>query len=428
MISSRPQVGEQSERVTVSQATMQASESQGVHLSMEFNFRTVPFKLDFTGGTIDELIAASKPWPIEASLHADGLSLEGKGRVLGPSTTKDFDVSVELSGEHLHALNSLIEADLPALGPFSLAGTFSGSAKELTVSNMTGRIGGSDLLGNLDLSIMPDGIRLGGVLKAENIQLQDFLETGHDVQRLEAEAPLQDFSIPVQAMKSMTVDLDMTVQHMFMGPSELGSLTISTSLGDGRLEMKPALGNVFGGTLEGTLVLDVREDVPSASIQATAQTFNYGEMLNQLKVTEQVEGFADMSLRYMGRGSTLFALLERPTLQFSLVPSKMSAEDDVLREYLPVTIGGVEVRVSDGGTIQVGAKGMLQGDPFTVSLDLGTLSVSLAVRSVAALMSSGVSSAVTSGPSSLATGGAFTAVTVILTVAVSVAPLPSETV
>jgi uncharacterized protein involved in outer membrane biogenesis len=125
------------QRVSISAAAGVLAADQPVQLLLSGSYRDVAFNLSLLGGTLSELIATTKQWPIEGKLRALGATLGVSGEVLREQAQLRFT----LSGEQVSKLATLLEVALPAFGPYELSGQLTRSGERFELSKLAARLG-----------------------------------------------------------------------------------------------------------------------------------------------------------------------------------------------------------------------------------------------------------------------------------------------
>ncbi|MFQ6024309.1 MAG: AsmA family protein, partial [Acidiferrobacterales bacterium] len=128
-------------RLALTQGTASAPVDTAMELRLEGAYADVPFTVSLMGGSLAELIAPTKPWPVELRAHAASLSLDIVGTVAKPLVWDEFDIKLAASGKEIGDLNPLIDAELPALGPYAVSARVTAADKDYTITDLAGHLG-----------------------------------------------------------------------------------------------------------------------------------------------------------------------------------------------------------------------------------------------------------------------------------------------
>ncbi len=125
------------------------------------------------GAPATGLADATVPYAVEAQLDSGSARLRATGTIAGPLQPAAAQLQVELSGTDLQGLQALTGIPFPPTPPFSLAGaaTFAGGIAKL--DGLQGRLGSSDLHGDLALDLRAERPILSGTLASARLDPQD---------------------------------------------------------------------------------------------------------------------------------------------------------------------------------------------------------------------------------------------------------------
>ncbi len=104
----------------------------------------------FVGGALLTLRDAAHPYPIELSLANGATRVAMDGTVRNPLNFAGARVRLKLSGPDMSALYLLTGIPVPHTPPFSLAGNLDYARPKIRFTDFTGRVGSSDLNGDID--------------------------------------------------------------------------------------------------------------------------------------------------------------------------------------------------------------------------------------------------------------------------------------
>ncbi|MFQ5992196.1 MAG: AsmA family protein, partial [Nitrospiraceae bacterium] len=359
--------------VVVGRAAARASKNTPLQLSIDGAFRDAPFKFKFAGGTLAELGSPTQAWPIQASLGLNQTTLTASGQLNKPIHAGSFDVQVALTGDRPKTLSALFDVKFPEIGPYELKGRLSGTRNVVHLQDLWVKVGENQVAGNLDLSIAGPKKRLVGRLTAETIQLRDFLGNGDAARGAEPAPSIEDFMLPIGPVKAVDADLSLQFRQILDGNHNLGWANLTARLEDGLLDVEPFQAGLFGKTMEGSLKLNARDEVPSLSLAVAAHGFDYGRMLQTLDVTDRVEGAIDLAVNFSTRGFSFKTLLGNSALRIVTGQSRLVLHDEATSETLsPLIIKG-HAEVRKGRPVKVGVKGTFRQQPLILDFTGGTL-------------------------------------------------------
>jgi uncharacterized protein involved in outer membrane biogenesis len=304
-------------QLEIGKAEATSKEGGPVQTRTEGVFRAQPFTINASGGTVAALVAHQGTWPLAVMTKIANTSIDLKGELRLPLVGDNFLFQTHLRGDRLKDLDPIVNQQLPALGPYEFTGTLAATKAGYQLTNMDGRIDGSDIHGSLTL--MTDGPRwrLNGDLRSETVTLP--------VSNKPAAPPppgetriIPAVAIPIRG-REFEMDLGWHMNRFVAGSIDLGKITFRAHLENGRLQVAPFHADLLGGAMDGNLSLEVSEQTPKVVLKTTVRQLDLAQLLKGLKGAEGIEGAADITLDLEGRGTTLQELLRRANGQVEFI-------------------------------------------------------------------------------------------------------------
>lgn len=293
-----------------------ASRRAPLEVDLAAAFDGVPFHV---AGQLGAFVTLGSPgaFPIELTIDLADFQTVVKGAVNRPLAPTSSKLSIEATGNNLKGLSALLQTPLPA-GPLAFFGQVSGENGMFTVSDITAKLGGSDLMGSARLQRNKDRIAIGATLTAHHFDVADFraVETPaenagkakakpkgtSDDGRLFSAAPL-----PLSLLAAFDGKLDAKIDRLVLGRTTLEQTALSAALRDGQLSIEPLTATVAQGALVGAVALDSKGGTTKLSLQVNkldvntfAQTFDAGDVLS---------GKVDITANLTGHGQSLRAVM-----------------------------------------------------------------------------------------------------------------------
>jgi uncharacterized protein involved in outer membrane biogenesis len=254
---------------------------QGVRLSGSGTLQEKKFELDAKGGSIAMLRGISKdPFPLNLHIVMGDTKVNVEGTFTDPVKLKGIDAKLDISGHKMSDLFYLTNIPLPPTPPYSLSGTIKEANDIWTFNNFKGRVGDSDLSG--DLSYDTSGKR--GFVKADlssnkldMADLSGFIgeppsdkpgKTAAPEQKAAARAKaassrlLPDVPINLTRLRATDMDVQLKAKRLNAPGWPIENMLVRFDLKDGLLKLDPLQFGVANGKVEGSLILDGRKDVP----------------------------------------------------------------------------------------------------------------------------------------------------------------------
>lgn len=303
----------------IGKATAASKEGGPLQTTAEGVFRAQPFMIRAAGGTAAGLVAHQGTWPLAVTTKTVNTSLDLKGELRPPLDGDNFLFQAHLRGDRLKDLNPILNQQLPALGPYEFTGTLADTKEGYRLTNMDGRIEGSDIHGSLTLVTDSQRWRLNGDLRSETVTLPVSNQPAVPPSQSEGRI-IPDVVIPIGGgLREFEMDLGWQMDRFVVGTTDLDKVALKAHLENGRLQVAPFHASLSGGVMDGSLSLDANEQVPTVVLKTTIRNLNLGQLLKELKAAEGIEGAADITLDLESRGKTLQELLRRANGQAEFV-------------------------------------------------------------------------------------------------------------
>lgn len=281
-----------------------ASHTSPLVLALSGAANDTAFKLEGTFGSPEEL-AAGEVFPLMVIGEVAGVRLNVEGQVEAPLTRQILNLSILLKGESLADLSALADVSLPPTGPFSAAAQIHRDGPEIKATGLAIQIGGSDLAGNLRLSLAKARPAVTGTLTADLIDLADIVPPAGEVVSPTDPPPFifPETPLPMEALAAVDGDVSFSAGVLRLGDSlELANVELGLALKDGHLAVQPLSTRLSGGTVIGTMSLDGRQAPPVFALQLDARNVEYGQLLADMEIVEGVAGTLEATVDVRGAG------------------------------------------------------------------------------------------------------------------------------
>ncbi|MHC3826024.1 AsmA family protein [Pseudomonas sp. G3-19] len=280
-------------------------------------------------GKIGGLLAlqdANKPFPLQAQAKIGATSIELAGTLTDPLNLGALDLRLKLAGASLGNLYPLTRVTLPDTPPYATDGHLiaklhdAGGAK-FTYEQFNGKIGGSDIHGDLTYVASQPRPKLSGALLSNQLLFADLAPLigadSNDKQKArggESKQPT-DKVLPVEEFKTdrwraMDADVEFTGKRIVHSEKlPFTDLYTHLKLNDGELSLEPLRFGVAGGNLDAQIRLNGRTEPLEGRAKLTARGFKLKQLFPTFEPMKtsfgELNGDADIS----GRGNSVAKLL-----------------------------------------------------------------------------------------------------------------------
>lgn len=336
-------------RLTIDSSTPQPGEDS-VRLLVRGTgrYRGHPFQLV---GTADSPVAllerADAAYRIDFSARAGATRGRVHGALRVPLDPDRFVINAELRGNDLGDLYPLVGLAVPSTPPYRVEGLLERKSRVLTLRDMHGKIGDSDVAGVAGVDLSGDKPFIRADLRSSHLDLDDLGgliglppsigegESASPEQRAEAERRaagprlLPDKQYDLRKFASADAEFDLDAKDVDAGKWPIDSLVMKLRLRNSILKLEPVELGFAGGKIAGDVKLDARQSTIAAGANLRVHALdlermwpdmkppNVGKMNGRIDLQGEGNSIADMLATAdgevqvgMGRGRFSNLLLE----------------------------------------------------------------------------------------------------------------------
>jgi uncharacterized protein involved in outer membrane biogenesis len=167
------------------------------------------------------------------------------------------------------------------------------------------------------------------------------------------------------------VDLDLELQQVCLGRTELSDVVMVARTREGRLLPSPASGRLGGAAFMAQVELDASGEVPSAKLDLSTRDIDIGALLRTLGVAEDLDARAgSMRLTLHARGNSLRELAENTALEAKLTGGSLTVQGPAQRPVTEIRLREAVIEADAGQPVRLRLDGTL--DQTAVRLQLST--------------------------------------------------------
>lgn len=313
--------------------------------------------------------------PIELTLTATGVRARVAGTLAWPTAPRGSDLAFQLDARHAGDLAEWLGFAPESNLPFALRGRLQFDS-EWRLEDTTLKLGRSEL--SMDAQHTRNGGKpiIVGAARSSLIdvpELQRMLRrsTGATAHSLEAwlEVPILPESLDLAA-----ADVSVTLARVILGRNELLDTDLNLHIHDGQLAPSPWGARFAGVPFVGLVGLDLRGQVPEASLSMSTGSVDVGALLRSLAVAEDVDAHAGaLQVTMVGRGRALRELLEQSSFEVRLQSGDLAVHGPVRRAIAGIRFEQALIAALPGKPITLRMQGALDDTPTELTLSSGTL-------------------------------------------------------
>ena len=131
-----------------------------------------PFKLEMAGGPLIS-VSADRPYPFKLVITAGDNHIKADGKLLKPFDLGKLELQIDADGRDLAELYYLTQIALPNTPPFKLRALLTRDGKRISVHDIQGTFGGSDIAGTADIDASTKRPFVRAELQSARLPLKD---------------------------------------------------------------------------------------------------------------------------------------------------------------------------------------------------------------------------------------------------------------
>lgn len=338
-----------------------------------------PYQLDFTGGKLSDL-ATEQPWPIAFTLTFLSSTLTVSGSVSGSSGKVTFG----LGTENLLEFERLLQTNLPDVGASGIAGTVSFTPSRVAITQLTGAMGNTTLIGALDFDNTGSKPKLSGSLVSPTLDLRPFLGETSAKENVEPPRSLAEVyrslsaaTFDLKQLNSADADITLGVGRWLSLPGDVKDVTLQIKLKDGTLQA-PVKASIAGVVLAGSAGADANANPPQFKLALGTSDSNLGGLAELLLGVHGVKGhLGRFDLKLTAQGDQGSELVQSLDIRLEVDRGRFSYGN--IEGGHPVNFGldKLAVTLPAGKALNADMSGALLDHPFTGQLHAGALEPSM---------------------------------------------------
>lgn len=242
-----------------------------------------PFTAVVTGGPLLN-ISPRRPYPFDAHVLAGSTRVVAKGQVTKPFDLGRFETQLTVSGTDLNRLYALTGLTLPNTPPYRINGRLTRNDDRFDFNRLTGRIGDSDVSGDLFVLMGKARPYLEADLQSRRLDFDDLgslvgaapatgrgetASAGQKVEAVQRDATqrlLPDATLQVERVKAMDAKVKYRALAVNAPNLPLKKVRVDLTLEKGVLTMDPIAFTFSRGDLAGKIRLDANPKVPRTDL------------------------------------------------------------------------------------------------------------------------------------------------------------------
>lgn len=337
--------------------------------------KSYPYKLNFTGGTLADLVRVDKPWPIDLKLEFLSSRLSLTGSVSGNTGAINFSLGTENMGE----FERLFQIKLPAVGVTHISGVIKYAPGKVSLDNLNGVMGKTTLNGTLNFNYSGERPSMQGELTLPVLDLRPFI-TGQPVAQKEPPRSfaelyreLANATFSLNDLNSVDADLTLHVGQWLGLPGAAHDAILHVKLDHGHLFV-PLQATIADVLLTGSASVDASANPAKFKLALDTHDSSLGNLAELMFEMPNIKGhLGRFGLRITAQGDRGSELMENLEVRLNVEHGKLTYGNVAGGRPVQFFLDSLAVTLPAGKTLQGEAHGSLLNRTFSGKLHGSTL-------------------------------------------------------
>lgn len=401
-------------------ATGAASGALPLSFKSRGTWKSQPFTAAGRTGNVVYLSEPLKsPFPAQVKATAGGTTLTANGSIASLQTLDGANAAFTLQGANLADLYKLVGVVLPETPRYSLAGNLSKEGQVWQVRKINGKLGNSDLAGDLAFDRSQAVAQLTGQLQSKAMDFDDLAPLVGLPEQPRSAAALPQVAAPAASarararaatpaskvlptatldlarLKAMNADVKYTaVKITNVRGLPLDRMSVQIGLKDGVLRLDPMDLGLAGGKMVGRLSIDGNSNPAVVQVRLDGRALELNKLFPGFKLTQASFGKVHGLIDLKGSGNSAATMLASSSGNVALLMGKGQISNLLLEfagldggEIIKFMIGGDKnVNLRCAATAFDVNKGLMTARAFVIDTEdtviYGTGGISLANETI----------------------------------------------
>ena len=279
-----------------------------------------------TGDVLYLSAPLQNPFPAEVHATAGRTNLRAKGSIASLATLDGANVNFQLQGANLAELYKLIGVVLPETPRFAVAGQLSKQGQVWRLGQMSGRLGNSDVAGEMAFDRSGARPLLTGQLQSRALDFEDLapligldkkprssgvtVTVGGKPLRDPKRKVLPTARLDVRRLQTMNADVRFAAARIVNAKGlPLDRASVHARLDNGVLQLEPLDLGVAGGRLAGAMRIDSKSAPVVAEVRMQARSLELNRLFPGTKLSRTGVGKIHGEVNLAGRGESVAQML-----------------------------------------------------------------------------------------------------------------------
>ena len=307
------------------------SDNRGVALQAQGKYQERPSQLRVDGDSVGRLWAADRPYPIEIKLETgappdtpkERFAAHAKGTLTNAFEEGRFGLKLTVEGSDMAQLYPLAGVVLPKTPPYSLTGMLGHKGDEWRFDDFQGRMGDSDLAGDLAIRTAADPPRMDARFVSDKLDFDDLAglvgappatgegETASAEQKAEAkqqeaeERIIGATAIELERLHAMDIRAKLDAKHVITKRIPIDNVSLAIVVEDGVLRAKPARFKLGEGAIDLAVTLHADSKPVRAEVEGDLRNVPLWALFKSTAFQDESSGVLDGRMHLGSEGGSV---------------------------------------------------------------------------------------------------------------------------
>jgi uncharacterized protein involved in outer membrane biogenesis len=322
------------------------------------SYKGTPIKGHGKTGGVLALQNASDPFPVQADMQVGDSHIALVGTLTDPAHLGALDVRLWFSGSSMAKLYPITGITLPDTPPYATEGHLQAElhrhGSRFNYQDFRGRVGRSDLAGNLLFVTGGKRPKLSGDLHSQQLQFADLApligadSNAEKQQRGDGTLQPADKVLPVEPFRTdrwnaMDADVNFTGAHILHGEAlPIDSLSTHLVMSNGALYLDPLRFELAGGSVRSNITLDGSQTPMHGLLKLDARHLKLKQLFPTFAPMETSFGEINGDVTLDARGNSVAALLGSANGELKLLMNDGAISRNLL-ETAGLNVGNIVI-------------------------------------------------------------------------------------
>lgn len=300
-----------------------------ITLNGDGSFKNAPFAVDYNGASVLDLQNRTEPYPVKTSITVNHTTISVEGTVLDPTELKGLNITLNVKGANAADLFPVLGMALPPTPPYSLTGKLDYADKVWKFNNFKGKLGDSDLSGNLSWDTSRQRPLMRAKFISNNLNFKDlggFIGAAPKVKSTaeltpeqkaklehEKESPyvIPDAPLDISRLASMDAKVEFTGNHVISPNLPLDDFYMNIDLQDRVLKINPVKFGTANGDINAVVTINAQNEPVQIDSDFEFKKLALSRLFGKVPVGEAKlnQGYIGGTAKLKGTGKSLRQML-----------------------------------------------------------------------------------------------------------------------